>query len=233
MESVLNFVSGAVITICDYMSEEFKDSKVLHKVIENFKTGGNLKVELQSDIDLKDLNGHLLISNHISQLDFAAVSKYIDCKVVTYLIDRSKTSDENFTDHGVISFNFLDPESGKFVREELTRRLKEGYNILLFPEGRILLKDNIGRPQFTGGIKVAYNNNIPILTIKLSYIDSNGIDITSEHNSYIDMIVYLGSLPVEPPIIKIEILKRILPSDYSTFDLFFDQICESYTKLKN
>lgn len=213
-----------IVLAANSITDLFGDSSTVFEIKENLIKGNNVETVFEGN---SDYQGHLILSNHISCLDWAAIRKHIPCNVITYFNDTSKTVEENLREYGIIPFNYLESNSGEIVKKLILEYTSQGNNILLFPEGKISLKQDISE-SYKGGIKHAYLNNIPILTVKINFVDKEGNIKTSEHNDTVDLIVYMLNLPVETPIIKVSTLNTFHTVDYPTFDDFYKAICDSY-----
>lgn len=208
----------------DWFIQRNKGTEFLKKFQEEITNGKNIETFFEGESDIK---GHLLISNHISTLDWAAIKKYVPCSTVTYLGDSSISLEENYETYGTIPYNFLDKDSGKNVKVMIEKLTSENKNVLLFPEGEIIFADKLGK-YHKGGFYHAYEKNIPVATFRIDFIDKDGKIITKEHNSWVDVIIYCGLLPIEKSFIKVISLDRFKPSDYSDFDSFMMAIEKSY-----
>lgn len=214
------------VSFVECFIQRFKNTNVIDRITKTLTEGTNLKTVYECD-NVCDLKGHLIISNHISPMDWADIKRHIPCGVVTYLGDSSLSIDENYSQRGVIPYNFMDVDSGNKVKNKILDVTSKGHNVLLFPEGKINYCDN-ARHFHKGGIKHAYINNIPILAVRIDFIDPDGNVVTKEHNDWIDILVFIGNIPVEPSIIKIKTLSKFKPSDYDSFDSFFNDILSFY-----
>lgn len=222
MELFNNFISSSYLFITETLSKKFPESEAVKAVRSRLLNNDKLEVTIENNIQLADIKSHLIISNHISCLDYSAIRKLINCKVVTYFSDSSKTYDENVED-GIITYKI---GSGEIVKRKIIEEIVN-HNILLFPEGKINLT-NKPLKFYRGGIETAYLNGISILTIKLQFIDDDGNDITNEHNSNIDIIFFLGDFPIKNPHIRIRTLEIVNPKDYTTFNDFYDKVYSCY-----
>lgn len=206
------------IFMSNFINDNLKHTKILQNINKRILTAEDIDVIIDDQIGCSDLNGHLIISNHISIMDLGVVKKLIKCKAVSVLKECQKDS--------IIEYD-LSSNSGKRVKEKIVENIKEGFNVLLFPQGEITVrKDNIS--FFQGGLKTAYENKIPILCVKLSYVDELGNDISSEHNILADFVVYIVGIPIEKPSIKLKTLLVVNPSDYPKYEDFFNFIYSIY-----
>lgn len=208
----------------DWFIQKAKGSEFITKFQDQITNGVNIETKFEGESDIK---GHLLVSNHISTLDWAAIKKHVPCSVITYLGDSSMSADENNRIYGTIPYNFLNEDSGSIVKEMTKKLTENGENVLLFPEGQILYADKLGK-YHKGGFHHAYDNNIPVATFRIDFVDKDGNILTKEHNSWIDIIVYAGCIPIKKSIIKVKSLTRIKPCDYESFDEFIDAVNNSY-----
>lgn len=209
------------------LTYNYSESKGINEVKNKLSSIDNVDIEIEDNLYVNNLKSHLIISNHISCLDYCVIKSLIPCKVITFLNDSSKTYEENIEDLGIISYDYMDPNSGKIVKEKIVELTCNEDNILLFPEGRISLEMPPSK-FYQGGIKTAYENKINILTVKLCFLNEEGNDETIEHNSYIDLMLYIGNFPIKKPKIKLTTLSIFNPNKYSCFEEFFESIYNSY-----
>lgn len=227
MNSLVNFGVGFLNCIADYYSKEFKDSKYLEKIYSDTLKGDKVDVIFDNSFDMNDITGFLIISNHISVFDPSSVKKLVNCKVVCGASLPCDTYEESIDKYDSIPFNYLKPGSSSFIKAKIIELTSKGDNVLLFPEGNI---SNDGKVLnfFQGGFKTAYENNIPILTIKLNFIDKDGNIEHKSSNVYIDSVINILDIPVEKIRILLKTMKIVKPSDYPTFDSFYETIYDSY-----
>lgn len=220
-------ISSTFILLGKFLTSSYPNSKTINEVKNKLLTTDNVDIEIEDSIIVNDLKSHLIISNHISCLDYCVINSLIKCKVITFLCDNSKNYDENIEKLGIISYDYMDKNSGKIVKEKIVELTSNSENILLFPEGRISLEMPPSK-FYSGGIKTCFDNNIDVLTLKLSFINDEGIDETDKHNSYLDLMLHIGNFPIKKPKIKIKTLKIIRVNEYLNFDDFFNEIYNSY-----
>lgn len=206
------------ILISNLANDQLKETKILQNVNKRLLTADDINVIIDDQIGCSDLKGHLIISNHISVMDFGVVKKLIKCKVISAL--KGCQNDE------LIEYD-LSYNSGRSVREKIVKNIKQENNVLLFPQGKITIRKDIS--FFQGGLKTAYENKIPVLCVNLSYVDELQNDISSDHNLFVDLIVYTVGIPIEKPNIKLKTLLIVNPNDYSNFEDFFNFICDIYS----
>lgn len=206
------------ILISNLANDQLKETKTLQNVNKRLLTADDINVIIDDQIGCSDLKGHLIISNHISVMDFGVVKKLIKCKVISAL--KGCQNDE------LIEYD-LSYNSGRSVREKIVENIKQENNVLLFPQGKITIRKDTS--FFQGGLKTAYENKIPVLCVNLSYVDELGNDISSDHNLFVDLIVYTVGIPIEKPNIKLKTLLIVNPNDYSNFEDFFNFICDIYS----
>ena len=143
---------AGIFSVClDYFSEEIRNSKSIESIYLNLLNSDRVDVTIEDKIGISDKKGYLIISNHISVLDFLVVKTLIPCKVVTSATIICNTIEENIEKYDSIPFNYVNPESGKIVREKIIELTSNNENVLLFPEG---LVHNLSKPEkfYKGGI---------------------------------------------------------------------------------
>lgn len=208
----------------DWFIQKNKNGIFVNKFTDMISNGSVVDSVFEGE---SNIEGHLLVSNHISTLDWAVIKRYVPCNVITYLGDSSLSLDGNIEKYGVIPYNFLNESSGKDVKNKIEELTSRGINVLLFPEGKIDFADKLGTYS-KGGFRHAYAKNIPVATFRIDFIDNQGNIVTKEHDSWVDTVVYAGCLPIEKQFIKVVSLARFKPSDYSDFDTFMLAIENSY-----
>lgn len=219
---------AGIFSVClDYFSKEIRNSKSIESIYSNVLNSDRIDITIDDKIDISDKKGYLIISNHISVLDFPVIKSLIPCKVITSATIVCDTIEENIEKYDSIPFNFMNPDSGKVVRKKIVELTSKNENVLLFPEGLIHC---LSKPEkfYRGGIETAYLNNISVIVIKLNFLDNEGNLDTINHNIYSDIPVFLLGLPIEKIKMKVETLCIVEPNNFDSFDFFYDFIYESF-----
>lgn len=134
---------------------------------------------------LKVKGGAIITCNHFHPFDnyavYHAIKKYIKKKKLFKVIREG-----NYTNFpGIYGYffkncNTLPLSSNKDVMKEfkegLSKHLKDGYKVLIYPEQALWLNYKKPRPLKDGAFKFAYENKVPIIPIFITMEDSIFLD---------------------------------------------------------
>lgn len=128
--------------------------------------------------------GMIFASNHLNNYDQFIISLALGNRHLTGL--AASTIEDTmrgklFKRVGAIFVDRNNPDSRKASEEELEKRVINGHDILIFPEGTRKDKDEIGRSQIQlrfklGAVSIAQKTGAPIVPISIMY---------SKNNSYV------------------------------------------------
>lgn len=126
---------------------------------------GIFKFDLQQAKKLKSLNGHLIMANHPSLIDVVVLISMIpnaDCIVKTHLF-------KNVFLKGVVNntgyISNADPEG---LLEDCESSLKEGNNLIIFPQGtRTKLDDKLQFQRGAANIAIRCQANVTSVLLKV------------------------------------------------------------------
>jgi 1-acyl-sn-glycerol-3-phosphate acyltransferase len=139
------------------------------------RTIGVMRFRLEGLDMLEDLKGAIIVANHPTILDYVFIASalpQVDCMVKASL-------QQNFFLKGVVrAADYLINDASEALVGECERRLTEGHNILIFPEGTRTVP---GRPikLHRGVAHIALRCGAPIQTIRISCSD-RWLDKSSE-----------------------------------------------------
>jgi 1-acyl-sn-glycerol-3-phosphate acyltransferase len=209
--------------------------KQLYKTIE---AKNNTSYE---NFNNKNINekGKLIIANHLDVADTIVILNKINTN--TFIITTNVLFDIifqmlNVTDT-IISSTILKllniiiydntNKNGKTVKEQMLKTIMQGNNILLYPEGQFGYSQSNIEPFYPGGIKIAYDNKIPIMPIVLYYSNINHLyqhhqPKTLEEKIFCNLLIYKysGNIIVH----HCNDGKDILPLVNETFEEFKERL---------
>lgn len=165
--------------------------------------------------------GSIIISNHPSFIDLTILKKqFPNCYCLTYMVDkRIFTDDEYINRFKLIPYHYEDKNGGDNVKKIIKKLIFEGKNVIVFPEGG-LSENKILSPFKKGLFYLAKEFDINIIPCSIN-IKSSFDDIIARSFSY------MLELPVLIPKIDVFIGNVIIPSDFPTFEDFYN--CCYYT----
>ena len=209
--------------------------KQLYKTIE---AKNNISYE---NFNKKNINekGKLIISNHLNVADTIVILNKINTD--TFIVTTNVLFDIifkmiNLTDTiisssilkllNIIIYNNTN-KNGKTVKDQMLKTIMQGNNILLYPEGQFGYSQGNIEPFYPGGIKIAYDNKIPIMPIVLYYSNINHLyqhhlPKVLEEQIYCNLLIYKysGDIIVH----HCNDGNDILPNHNETFEEFKERI---------
>lgn len=111
----------------------------------------------------------LLVGNHRSYLDPALILLHTDA----YPVSKAEVANWPLIGYGakvsgVLFLKRESPSSRKFTLQAIADKIKEGYPVILFPEGTT--HSELQTIDFRlGGFKLAAENNIPVMPLAIHY----------------------------------------------------------------
>lgn len=134
----------------------------------------------------------LYVSNHRSPLDPVILLHYLDA----YVIAKAEVANIPFLHTGaqltgVIYVQRESKDSRYSVREKLVEKLKEGINILVYPEGTVNYEKKIMEYR-PGTFIEATKNNIPVIPVILEYYHQK--DLWKNRSMTSQLFLQLGKL---------------------------------------
>lgn len=174
--------------------------RFLRKLIKTVNRSGRVEIVVTGEEHIPEENGFILFPNHQGMFDMLALvdscpkplsvvakieaSNWILVKQVLRLIDG-------------IAMDRSDLKGSLLVINEMTKRVKEGHNFVIFPEGTRSRRGNELLEFKAGTFKSAVNANCPIVPVAL--IDSfRPFDISS----------------IKKETVQVHFLEPILPEQY-------------------
>lgn len=149
------------------------------------KTGKENQIEVKGTQNLKDVKGPAIItSNHFAHFESACASKVVkelNKRKRLYIVIR----EGNYSLPGMFGFLFRHcdtlPLSSnihtmKNFNEALTKVLKKGHYVLVYPEQSMWWNYRKPRPQRTGAAHFACKNNVPIIPCFVTMQDLDKLD---------------------------------------------------------
>jgi len=198
-----NLIINALYTELIKNSVNNNSYKQLYKTIE---AKNNISYE---NFNKKNINekGKLIISNHLNVADTIVILNKINTD--TFIITTNVLFDIIFkminVTETIISSSILKllniiiydnkNKNSKTVKDQMLKTIMQGNNILLYPEGQCGYSQSNIEPFYPGGIKIAYDNKIPIMPIVLYYSNINHLyqhhlPKVLEEQIYCNLLIY-------------------------------------------
>ena len=163
---VINYINSN-INVYKMGYNTFNANNIIYENFDEVNINKGGKIVLSNHINLSD---SFLILNKIKNSTVIIASIEAINKLLKYFNLKNTIIEDNFID--LFNIIYYDPDkngNGNDVKNEMLKLVNENKNILLFPEGgygRSYTKIN----QFKlGGLKLAYDNKIPVVPIVLYY----------------------------------------------------------------
>ena len=128
------------------------------------------KVTLIKNIDYKNNQPYVVISNHLSNLDPMMQFRYLKIKWVfmakkeVYKLPVFRTAARSFN---FIKVDRSDKNDRKSINEQAKTLFRNGWSLMVYPQGTRAKKDNF-LPFKSGAFHIALENNIPILPVVIA-----------------------------------------------------------------
>ena len=144
---------------------------ILIKMVMRYKGVYRLKSQAQ---------GALLICNHISYMDIPVIASKVPCLFVTSL-DMKKTPFLGWITHlgGCLYVNRRSPKNVNKELQDIYYWIKQGFNVLLFPEATT--SDGVNIKKFRSSLlQVEDDTSTPIMSYVLKYTQINNHKASQE-----------------------------------------------------
>jgi 1-acyl-sn-glycerol-3-phosphate acyltransferase len=169
--------------------------------------------------ELPTKSGYIIICNHSSCLDYGIIKNICNCYCI---IGNILSSFPDLCDKYQYIL-YTKNDNGSSVKKQILKLISSGNNILIFPEGQIP-KNKHSLLKFKKGLfYLAYDNKIPIVPIFQKHHNFN--DFTYFYKQVID---YFFDIPINNLDVDVTINKTINPSDFGSFEEFYDYIFNLY-----
>jgi len=193
-------------------------TKIIHNMIYINKKYTK-KVVYYGLENLPTKSGYIIISNHSSSLDYGIIKNICNCYCIIGNLFSSLPDLYDKYQYILYTIN----ENGSSVKKQILKLIRSGNNILSFPEGRISNNKNTLFKFKKGLFYLAYDNKIPILPIFQKHHNFN--DVTYFMKQIID---YFLDIPINNLEVDVTISKTINPSDFASFEEFYDYTVNLY-----
>ena len=127
--------------------------------------------------------------NNIKLSTFIIASIHPINKILNFFNLKNTIIEDIFVE--VFNIMYYNPDkngNGTDVKLQMLQKIKDNKNILIFPEGHYSRSQNKILPFKLGGLKMAYDNKLPIIPIIFYYTNINHIHLKPEMCSISDFI---------------------------------------------
>src|SRR5258706_1024907 len=191
----LLFVAAALVRLWILVWRPQRRWRIVSRMTQSFVTLirmiVNVRITVQGDLDLLDIEGAFIASNHLGYLDGFVLGSMFPILFVSKKEVRGWPVIGAWT--ALCGTVYIDRErKGKIplVVEEIVERINQKANILIFPEGTSTNGDHL-RPFQTAPFAAALRAHAPVLPLTLTYRRINGEPV-SEANR--DDIYWYGDM---------------------------------------
>jgi 1-acyl-sn-glycerol-3-phosphate acyltransferase len=166
-------------------------------------------------------SGYIILSNHSSCLDYGIIKNICNCYCI---IGNILSSLPDLSDkYQYILYTKNDNESGSSIKKQILKLISSGNNVLIFPEGQLSNNKHTLLKFKKGLFYLAYDNKIPIVPIFQTHHNFN--DFTYLYKQIIDCFL---DIPINNLDVDVTVNKTIYPSDFGSFEEFYDYIVNLY-----
>lgn len=146
----------------------------------NFVLTRLLRITVKRPYDLRITHGTFIVANHQSKIDPFLITYHIGIRNWTNVVPVRYPVTPDYMERTILGFFirlFGGYNIGTTVMERMQRLLltrdflRQGYTILLFPEGKIV-RDSDMVADFERGAKVLFSENVPIVLVRLTGLNA-------------------------------------------------------------
>jgi len=113
--------------------------------------------------------------------------------------------------------------NGESVKNKILELTKAGHNVIVFPEGKNSISKYKLQSFKKGLFHLAYDNNIPVVPIFMLHHNFN-----NELYNQFQIFKIIYDLPIEDLNVDTTVNDLIIPSNYHSFDHFFETVVNVY-----
>ena len=176
------------INIYKTIFKTFSSNNIMYQNFDEMNINKGGKFIISNHLNLSD---SFLIFNKLKTSTFIIADITAINKLLKYFNFKDTIIEDNFID--LFNIIYYDPDkngNGNDVKNEMLKLVNENKNILLFPEGGYGRSYTKIKQFKLGGLKLAYDNKIPIVPIVLYYSNKNHYHILPlNSNSIYDFIM--------------------------------------------
>ncbi|MGE5302250.1 MAG: lysophospholipid acyltransferase family protein [Alphaproteobacteria bacterium] len=166
----------------------------------------NIKVTVEGDAAQLERGGYVIISNHFGYLDGIVLGSLFPVIFVSKQEVKSWPVVGQWTTLcGTVFINRQQKGLIPFALTEISRKLKQGANILLFPEGAATNGERM-LPFQTAPLAAPLRSRATIVPVTLAYQSIEGQPVSAVNR---DLIYCYGDMPDVPHFWKLLALRRI------------------------
>jgi 1-acyl-sn-glycerol-3-phosphate acyltransferase len=210
----------------EFLKKVFVTDEKCHYILSKYI---NLNEKLLKDVRYFNLEkfpekgGNIIICNHPSCLDTGIINKISNSYCVTLNnFEYHISDDELFDKYKLISYD-RSKKNGDLVKHKILELTKAGHNVIVFPEGHMSISKYKLHSFKKGLFHLAYDNNIPVVPIYTLHHNFNN-DLYHCFQTF--KIIY--DLPIEDLNVDTTVDDLIIPSNYQSFDHFFETVVKLY-----
>ena len=213
-------VIDLIIMILNTVNININMPKIIHNMIYINKNYIK-KVVYYGLEELPTKSGYIIISNHSSCLDYGIIKNICNCYCI--IGNLLSSLPDLYDKYQYILYIKNHNDSGSSVKKQILKLISSGNNILVFPEGRITDNKNTLFKFKKGLFYLAYDNKIPIVPIFQTHHNFNNFIYF-----YKQILDYFLDIPINNLDVDVTINKTINPSDFYSFEEFYDYIFNMY-----
>jgi len=191
----LLFLAAALVRLWIFVRRPKNPWKIVSRMTQKFVTAIrtilNVRITLQGDLDLLDIKGAFIASNHLGYLDGFVLGSLFPTIFVSKLEVRGWPIIGWWT--ALCGTVYIDRErKGKIplTVEKIVERLTQKANILIFPEGTSTAGDHL-LPFQSAPFAAPLRAHAPILPLTITYRRINGEPVTDANR---DTIYWYGDM---------------------------------------
>jgi 1-acyl-sn-glycerol-3-phosphate acyltransferase len=191
----LLFLAAALVRLWIYLWRPKNPWRIVSRMTRRFvaliRMIVNVRITLQGDLDLLDIKGAFIASNHLGYLDGFVLGSLFPTIFVSKREVRSWPIIGWWT--ALCGTVYIDRErKGKItlVVEEIVERLNQKANILIFPEGTSTNGDHL-LPFQSAPFAAPLRAHAPIMPLTITYRRINGAPVTDANR---DTIYWYGDM---------------------------------------
>lgn len=198
--------------------------KNFYKYMINLFTKKNNLIILNKNI-IKNINyGYIVISNHLSYVDYFVIKSLINSKFI-----GNKKFFDNFIlneKFDIIQYDIGNKKSGENIKKIIIKNISDKNILTVFPEGKMNNSIKNELLSFKKGLfYLAYTNNIPIL-MSIIYCNNPSYAIGNPTSNFKVKIKLIREFLLfdNNNIIIYELIDFVYPKSFNSFDDYYNFI---------